>query len=63
MRESLARSMTSEYGNDTDLLEEALKAEEQNSTLYTSFVLSNLNLNLKTKLKYFFKLLKAKKDT
>jgi HEAT repeat protein len=41
MRESLARSMTSEYGNDTDLLEEALKAEEQNSTLYTSFVLSN----------------------
>lgn len=41
MRESLARSMTSEYGNDTDLLEEALKAEEQNSTLYTAFVLSN----------------------
>lgn len=41
MRESLARSLTSEYGNDTDLLEEALKAEEQNSTLYTSFVLSN----------------------
>lgn len=41
MRESLARSLTSEYGNDTDLLEEALKAEEQNSTLYTAFVLSN----------------------
>jgi len=41
MRESLARSLNGEYGNDTDLLEEALKAEEQNSTLYTSFVLSN----------------------
>ncbi len=41
MRESLARSLNSEYGNDTDILEEALKAEEQNSTLYTSFVLSN----------------------
>ncbi|KKH49396.1 hypothetical protein EO93_16530 [Methanosarcina sp. 1.H.A.2.2] len=41
MRESLARSLTSEYGNDTDILEEALKAEEQNSTLYTSFALSN----------------------
>jgi HEAT repeat protein len=41
MRESLARSLNGEYGNDTDLLEEALKAEEQNATLYTSFVLSN----------------------
>ncbi|HII79935.1 MAG TPA: HEAT repeat domain-containing protein [Methanosarcina sp.] len=41
MRESLARSLTIEYGNNTDILEEALKAEEQNSTLYTSFVLSN----------------------
>lgn len=41
MRESLAKSLNVEYGNDTDLLEEALKAEEQNSTLYTSFVLSN----------------------
>lgn len=41
MRESLARSLNGEYRNDTDLLEEALKAEEQNSTLYTTFVLSN----------------------
>ncbi|MDI9393949.1 MAG: HEAT repeat domain-containing protein [Euryarchaeota archaeon] len=41
MRESLARSFNIEYGNHTDILEEALKAEEQNSTLYTSFVLSN----------------------
>jgi HEAT repeat protein len=41
MRESLARSLNGEYGNETDLLEEALKAEEQNSTLYTSFVVSN----------------------
>lgn len=41
MRESLARSLNGEYGNETDLLEEALKAEEQNSSLYTSFVLSN----------------------
>ncbi|WP_269850967.1 HEAT repeat domain-containing protein [Methanosarcina horonobensis] len=40
MRESLAKSLNVEYGNDTDLLEEALKAEEQNSTLYTSFALS-----------------------
>jgi HEAT repeat protein len=40
MRESLAKSLNVEYGNDTDILEEALKAEEQNSTLYTSFALS-----------------------
>lgn len=42
MRESLARSLNSEYKNDTDVLEEALNAEEQNSSLYTSFVLSKL---------------------
>jgi HEAT repeat protein len=42
MRESLAKSLNMEYGNDTDVLEEALKAEEQNSTLYTSFTLSKL---------------------
>ncbi|AKB34647.1 hypothetical protein MSSAC_0057 [Methanosarcina siciliae C2J] len=41
MRESLAKSLNIEYDEETDLLEEALKAEEQNSTLYTSFVLSN----------------------
>jgi len=40
MRESLAKSLNSEYQDDTDILEEALNAEEQNSTLYTSFVLS-----------------------
>ncbi|MDY9925565.1 HEAT repeat domain-containing protein [Methanosarcina sp.] len=43
MRESLARSLNMEYGNDTDILEEALKAEEQNSTLYTSFALSKID--------------------
>lgn len=42
MRVSLAKSLNSEYQNDTDGLEEALNAEEQNSTLYTSFVLSKL---------------------
>lgn len=42
MRESLARSLNSEYDNETDILEEALKAEEQNSTLYTSFVFSKI---------------------
>ncbi|WP_440946468.1 HEAT repeat domain-containing protein [Methanosarcina sp. T3] len=41
MRQSLAKSLNMEYDNETDVLEEALKAEEQNSTLYTSFALSN----------------------
>jgi len=41
MRQSLAKSLNMEYDEETDLLEEALKAEEQNSTLYTSFALSN----------------------
>lgn len=40
MRESLAKSLNMEYDEETDILEEALKAEEQNSTLYTSFALS-----------------------
>lgn len=40
MRESLAKSLNSEYQNETDILEEALNAEEHNSTLYTSFALS-----------------------
>ncbi|MCO5383036.1 MAG: hypothetical protein NHB15_13915 [Methanosarcina barkeri] len=40
MRESLAKSLNSEYQNETDILEEALNAEGQNSTLYTSFALS-----------------------
>jgi len=40
MRESLAKSLNIEYKNETDILEEALNAEEQNSTLYTSFALS-----------------------
>ncbi|TFH03317.1 MAG: HEAT repeat domain-containing protein, partial [Methanosarcina sp.] len=39
MRESLAKSLNIEYDNETDILEEALNAEEQNSTLYTSFAL------------------------
>ena len=42
MRESLAKSLNSEYQDDTDILEEALNAKEQNSTLYTSFALSKL---------------------
>ncbi len=41
MRQSLAKSLNMEYDEETDSLEEALKAEEQNSTLYTSFALSN----------------------
>ncbi|WP_226990706.1 HEAT repeat domain-containing protein [Methanosarcina acetivorans] len=40
MRQSLAKSLNIEYDEETDLLEEALNAEEQNSTLYTSFTLS-----------------------
>ncbi len=40
MRESLAKSLNMEYDEETDILEEALKAEEQNSTFYTSFALS-----------------------
>lgn len=43
MRESLARSLNSEYRNATDVLEEALTAQEQNATLYTSFALSRLD--------------------
>ncbi len=42
MRQSLAKSLNMEYDEETDILEEALKAEEQNSTLYTSFVLLKL---------------------
>ncbi|AKB16914.1 MULTISPECIES: HEAT repeat domain-containing protein [unclassified Methanosarcina] len=40
MRQSLAKSLNMEYDNETDVLEEALNAEEQNSTLYTSFAIS-----------------------
>lgn len=61
MRESLARSMTSEYGNDTDLLEEALKAEEQNSTLYTSFVLSNFEFESENETEILLQALKSEK--
>lgn len=61
MRESLARSLTSEYGNDTDLLEEALKAEEQNSTLYTSFVLSNFESDSENETDVLLQALKSEK--
>jgi HEAT repeat protein len=61
MRESLARSLNGEYGNDTDLLEEALKAEEQNATLYTSFVLSNFESESENENEILLQALKSEK--
>jgi HEAT repeat protein len=40
MRKRLADSIDREYGNKTDALENALKSEEQNSSIYTPFAFS-----------------------
>ncbi len=40
MRKRLADSIDREYGNKTDALENALKSDEQNSSLYTPFAFS-----------------------
>lgn len=40
MRKRLADSIDHEYGNKTDALENALKSEEQNSSIYTPFAFS-----------------------
>jgi HEAT repeat protein len=61
MRASLAKSLNVEYDNDTDLLEEALKAEEQNSTLYTSFVLSNFESESGNETEILLQALKSEK--
>jgi len=42
VRKRLADSIDREYGNKTDALEEALKSEEQNSSIYTSIAFSKL---------------------
>jgi HEAT repeat protein len=42
MRKSLASSLNMDYKDETDDLEEALKAEEQNSSIYDSVALSEL---------------------
>jgi HEAT repeat protein len=40
MRKRLADSIDRDYGNKTDALENALKSEEQNSSIYTTFAFS-----------------------
>jgi HEAT repeat protein len=42
MRKRLADSIDREYGNKTDDLENTLKSDEQNSSIYTSFAFSEL---------------------
>lgn len=40
IRKRIADSLNSDYANKTDALENALKSDEQNSSIYTSFALS-----------------------
>ncbi len=40
MKKRLADSIDRDYGNETDVLENALKSEEQNSSIYTSIAFS-----------------------